>query len=277
MKIKPGFFGVLERDPRKGWTLLEVAVVIALLSLLGFALAPGFAGTQAQTKTAVCSRNLHALTIAWAMYADENSGGLIAANYGIQGRPPWLAETVEEVFAIVRNGTLYPYTGRDLQVYRCPADSTKLISGGIARPSPRSYSMSHVFGTGGFLDGGYNPAQTVWRTYARQGEIVLPARTFLFVDEHPDSINDGAFANTCTGAQPGDSPGAAQIIDFPANYHNGGCSFSFGDGHTETHLWVGAKFRNLPVSASGTFPPNGPAGSSWIDVQWLAARTTVRR
>ncbi len=258
-----------------GWTLLELAIVIGLLGFFGLVLSPGLARTNPGTKAAVCARNLSTLTAAWRMYAEENADGLIASNYGIPGRPPWLAETVEEIFGIVRNGTLFPYTGKSMQVYRCPGDPTKLTYATGSVPSPRSYSMSHVFGTGAYLDTSYNPSQTVWRTYARAGEIVLPARTFLFLDEHPDSINDGAFANVCTGAQPGDSPGSAVIIDFPANYHNGGCSFSFADGHVETHLWMGAKLRNAPFN--GTIPLNGPAQSSWKDVQWLAARTTVRR
>ena len=54
----------------------------------------------------------------------------------------------------------------------------------------------------------------------------------IMVDEHPDSINDAAVANACTGA---DAPGTAQIIDFPANYHNGACGFNFADGHAEIH------------------------------------------
>jgi len=35
----------------------------------------------------------------------------------------------------------------------------------------------------------------------------------------------------------------AQIIDFPASYHNGAAGLSFADGHSEVHRWVGSKIR----------------------------------
>ena len=49
----------------------------------------------------------------------------------------------------------------------------------------------------------------------------------MFMEEHPYSINDGAFGNVCTGAQPTNAPADAQIIDYPATHHNGAGSLSF--------------------------------------------------
>jgi len=43
-----------------------------------------------------------------------------------------------------------------------------------------------------------HPAK-LWRTYGKMDNIVNPVKTFVFVDEHPDSINDAAFATQCTG------------------------------------------------------------------------------
>ncbi len=133
--------------------------------------------------------------------------------------------------------------------------------------------MSHVFGRGEWLNGFYNSNQTVWRTYHKGADIVIPAKTFLFADEHPDSINDGSLAVACTGA---DSPSNARIIDFPANYHNGAGVFSFSDGHTEVHNWIGSKIRDAPIYYRG-MNLNVLADDSWVDVQWLAEHTTVLR
>jgi prepilin-type processing-associated H-X9-DG protein len=52
--------------------------------------------------------------------------------------------------------------------------------------------------------------------------------TFVFVDEHPDSINDGAFFSPQS---------KSQFVDIPATYHNRACGFSFADGHAEIHKW----------------------------------------
>jgi prepilin-type processing-associated H-X9-DG protein len=54
--------------------------------------------------------------------------------------------------------------------------------------------------------------------------------TFVFVDEHPDSINDGAFYAPQS---------KSQFVDVPATYHNKACGFSFADGHAEIHKWQG--------------------------------------
>ena len=133
--------------------------------------------------------------------------------------------------------------------------------------------MSQVFGRGEWLDQTFNPSQTVWRTYAKGAEIMLPARTFLLIDEHPDSVNDGAFANACTGA---DQPNTARIIDFPASYHdNGACGISFADGRAEPHKWKDPRTMP-PVSYNNELLLNVPSPNN-PDVAWLAQNTTVRR
>jgi prepilin-type processing-associated H-X9-DG protein len=136
--------------------------------------------------------------------------------------------------------------------------------------------MSQVFGRGGWLDKTYNEGQKVWHTYAKHSAIHSPAKTWVFLDEHPDSVNDAACANACTGS---DKPGTAQIIDFPANYHNGACGFAFADGHSEIHKWIGSKIKNARISygKGGSLALNVPAGDSWIDVKWMGENTTARR
>jgi len=57
-----------------------------------------------------------------------------------------------------------------------------------------------------------------------------------FLDEHPLSINDGQFAVEMQTTGP-----FAQIIDWPASYHNRAAGFSFADGHAEIHRWLGTK------------------------------------
>src|SRR5262245_48196555 len=54
-----------------------------------------------------------------------------------------------------------------------------------------------------------------------------PVKAWVLVDEHPDSINDGAmFVSPNSG-----------WVDIPASYHAGACGFAFADGHSETHKW----------------------------------------
>ena len=68
-----------------------------------------------------------------------------------------------------------------------------------------------------------------YRQYLKQAQVPRAAKTWLFLDEHPDSINDGYFIN---------NPGATAWQDIPASYHNGACGFAFADGHAEIKKWL---------------------------------------
>ena len=126
--------------------------------------------------------------------------------------------------------------------------------------------MSQVFGFGGFL-----PAAN-WRTYDKMTAIAIPTKTFVFVDEHPDGINDAAFAVQCQGA---DNPSTAIIIDYPASFHGGACGFAFADGHSEIHKWRGSKIKAPAKYKNFALSLNVPAEDSWLDVSWIAENTTV--
>ncbi len=170
---------------------------------------------------------------------------------------------------------MWPYMGKARMLLKCPADLSAVNTPQGRLPRVRSNSMSQVFAYGEWLDGGPNRGQTRWRTYTKGSTIVVPVKTFVFVEEHPDSINDSAFASQCTGNQGSDPPGAARIIDIPASFHNGACAFTFADGHAEIHKWVGRTIQP-PVQYNGTIPLNISAGDSWIDAHWIADNTTVR-
>ena len=130
--------------------------------------------------------------------------------------------------------------------------------------------MSQVFSFGGWLP---SPPNGTWRIYSKLSNIALPSKTWVVVDEHPDSNNDAAFAVQCQGA---DKAATAQIIDMPADFHNGGCGLSFADGHSEIHKWRGSKIGHAPVRYSLMSLPVGPAGDSFVDVNWMADNTTVK-
>ena len=81
---------------------------------------------------------------------------------------------------------------------------------------------------------GYNGA-------AKPADMLIPgpANTWVYSDEHPDSINDA-------GQFPPDSP--TNVPDAPATYHNGAAGFAFADGHSEIHKWKGPLFRGGRLS-----------------------------
>ena len=100
-----------------------------------------------------------------------------------------------------------------------------------------------------------------YRQFLKTTEVPKPARTWLFIDEHPDSINDGFFDNDPTQTAWADTPGSE---------HAGGCGFSFADGHSELRMWL-SKTSRFPVRYQdgvddGSCPPFDAAGR--IDFSW---------
>jgi prepilin-type N-terminal cleavage/methylation domain-containing protein/prepilin-type processing-associated H-X9-DG protein len=274
---------------RQGFTLIELLVVIAIIAILASMLLPVLGKARTKGQGVQCLNNTKQLTIAWRLYAEDNNDILLASQNDLPGRVNWITGRLDfqdgnrsnwDIEQDITKGPMWTYSGKSAAIYKCPADLSTVTVGGVRRPRVRSNSMSQVFGFGEWLNKAYNRNQNVWRTYDKLSTIANPVKTYVFVDEHPDSINDAAFANaiTGTGVYPPDLPGGEQIIDVPAAFHNGSCGFSFADGHSEIHKWLGSAIKP-PVRYTDQ-PPlrlNYPAGDSARDVRWMAEHTTVRR
>jgi prepilin-type processing-associated H-X9-DG protein len=235
--------------------------------------------------------NTKQLQLAFITYADDYNDTLLACLDGLAGRVNWIQGDLQGWDASaadprwITNSPIFKYVGQSFPVFKCPADRATVVASGKRVPRIRSNSMSQVFAWGDWLDGsGTGRNQTKWRTYGKASQIVAPAKTFVFVDEHPNSINDAAFATQCTGA---DAYATARIIDIPANYHNGACGFSFADGHSQIKRWTSSRsghdtgrgLLNMPVYFTGAknLTLNFAARDAWMDSKWMADNSTEPR
>lgn len=124
---------------------------------------------------------------------------------------------------------------------------------------------------------GMNEGQYTWfggsqfQKYSIMADFVNPgpANTWVLVDEHPDSINDGFFCVDMNGYP---NPAQATLPDVPASYHNGACGFAFADGHSEIHKWVDPRTMP-PYTRTGGLPSVSQANNR--DVVWLWTHTTA--
>jgi prepilin-type processing-associated H-X9-DG protein len=82
-----------------------------------------------------------------------------------------------------------------------------------------------------------------------------PVEAFVFVDEQPDSINDGWFKVATAGYSPL-KPADWKITDLPARYHNHASSFTFADGHAEHHKWRDPQTLTMVYTNSSTKAPD---------------------
>jgi prepilin-type N-terminal cleavage/methylation domain-containing protein/prepilin-type processing-associated H-X9-DG protein len=250
----------------KGFTLVELLVVIGISALLGMILLPALAGTRPNSQAFQCQNNTRRLMQAWLMYSADNGDKLMSGTTWIPNTL-WLdwatspANTNTAVLLDPSQSSIANYV-RSAAVFKCPADTYEAANG----PRVRSYSLSVNVG-------GY-PNMTVANNDgkkhfgARKGSELRnpgPANVFTFIDEHGDGIDDGVFH-----LDAGQAVGEIYWRSMPANYHNGSYGVSFADGHSEIVRLVeyGRKIAGESATRKTSLLPVVPSNSYLFRSPW---------
>jgi prepilin-type N-terminal cleavage/methylation domain-containing protein/prepilin-type processing-associated H-X9-DG protein len=258
---------------RAGFTLIELLVVIAIIAILASLLLPALSKSKTKAQGIYCMNSNKQLTLAWMLYAGDFNDNLVPnlvyssdTNSWCMGWMSFDPNNLDNTNTWkLTDSRLGPYSSRTYRMYKCPADKLTAKIGGKGFPRVRSVSMNGFVGASG---------PSVWFpqffVYNTMGAIITPDPTklWIFVDEHPDSINDAWLMPIINDGK--------SFGDLPASYHNGACGFGFADGHAEIHRWLesGTKF---PATTRGYTSEWQALNPKSRDVQWIVQHSTARR
>lgn len=200
---------------RKGFTLVELLVVIGIVAALAAVIAPLGRGLAARSRTIHCSQNLRQIGMAVMMYAGDNNMTLPSTSHQ-RGGKSWTL-------------TLQPYASETL-TSKCADDVNK--------------QRLHTYVLNDFLT--KNPAGADHLDYSIQAKIARPEATFMFAEAATSHTSDHFHFTPYHG---GKIPPAVFDYQVAVGTHGEKANYLFADGHVET---LSRKEIGTRLAADGT-------------------------
>ena len=286
LKFKPA-----GAEAPRAFTLIELLVVIAIIAILAAMLLPALSRAKLKAQGIQCMNNHRQLSLAWRQYVEDSrdqipyaSGDAVSYEPGV-----WVGGTLDfdpanrsnwDPSVDIYRSPLWPYCGKSLGIWKCPADHSYVVVNGTNVPRVRTMVMNLYLG--GFKDTGGNGVfdPKSWMLYLKYAQLANPGfdRVFVFLDEREDAINWGNFYTDMAGAPTlltSGNPGAYKLADLPGAYHGNAAGFSFADGHSEIKKWRDPRttppLKQEALIFNGSSETPSPRNQ---DVAWLQFHAT---
>jgi len=206
----------------KGFTLLELLVVTAIIAMLSSILLPVLSKAREKGRSSVCISNLKQLALGFQMYANDNDGYFPYSFYMLfTGEIGWDFQTTDWV--TWTPGSLSPYLNE--KIYECPSFR---LSGAVSTDRPYTgyaFNTTYLGGQISEWDGTNIPPKKITN-------VNVPAETVLV----SDAAMWSTWTNNIIGTNYLRAPSDLVWGSHPQTSHfrhNETCNVAFVDGHVD--------------------------------------------